>query len=130
MSDSFWESLGRGVAYGWKKAKDVGTELTDRASGQLDLREARDALQLYHRQLGEMAAEAHRTGNESFDLTPPTARELLQKIDEMRSRIAEIEQRIAERAEEEENEKSENEKEKNEEAKEKNEEGDGTTNEH
>ena len=33
---SFWERLGRGVGYGWHKAKELGEQLGDQVEGKLE----------------------------------------------------------------------------------------------
>ena len=53
---SFWEKLGRGVGYGWKKTKELGAQLTDEVEGHLELEKAKSALEKSYRDLGELVS--------------------------------------------------------------------------
>jgi predicted RNA-binding Zn ribbon-like protein len=89
---SFWEKLGRGVAQGWQKTKELGSQLSDQIEGKQALEHAREALNEQYRALGKLAAdELVATENQSFGPESPRARELLQAILKLREEVERLE---------------------------------------
>ena len=85
---SFWESLGRGVAHGWQKTKELSSQISDKVEGKLELEKARDDLDRQYRDLGELAAEALLAEEEqAFTPESPEARELLESIGRQRGEV-------------------------------------------
>jgi len=95
---SFWERLGRGVGYGWKKTLELGSQLSDQVEGRLELEKTEEALEESYCQLGELAAaELIDAGKEAFAPVDDKARALLDRIRDERALVERLrEEREAE----------------------------------
>lgn len=87
---NFWETLGRGIGHGLRKAREVTDRLTDEAEGKLDIREARQRLGRAHEALGEAVADAAADGRVIADGHAPIA-ERLAAVQAARRTLAELE---------------------------------------
>ncbi len=54
---SFWERLGRGVGYGWQKAREIGSQVSDQLEGKFELEKAEADLHAQHSELGSLVAD-------------------------------------------------------------------------
>lgn len=89
---SFWEKLGRGVAQGWQKTKELGSQLSDQIEGKQALEHAQEALNEHYRALGKLAADELLTAESpSFVPESPQARELLEAIRKLREEVQRLE---------------------------------------
>ena len=94
MADrSFWERMGRGVGYGWKKAKKVGAQIEERAEFDLKIEDARGRLEKLYAELGRLAAHNFlKDEHASFDPSAPEVAELLRSIREGREELDRLEE--------------------------------------
>lgn len=77
---SFWERVGRGVGYGWQRAKELGAQLEEQARQGADSAEGEKLRELYEK-LGRLVAQhALDEGQPSFDPGSPEATEIIEAI--------------------------------------------------
>ena len=89
---SFWERVGRGLGYGWQKAKEVGARLEDKAEEGLEMRLARDRLQELHEELGRaVAARVIGEEEQPLDLSGPPFVDLIEGIRSEAEEVARLE---------------------------------------
>jgi hypothetical protein len=84
--ESLWEKLGRGVAHGWEKAKELGREFSQGAESELDV--ALRDLDSKYLQLGKLAAlEIIDAGKEAYEPDSAEAKGLLEEIRKARLEV-------------------------------------------
>lgn len=88
---SFWERLGRSVGHGWKKAKQLGAQISEGLEAKLELEKAEDSLRELHARLGRAAADALLAQEgATFAADSEELRELLRAIREARELAARL----------------------------------------